>query len=288
MNITKQTRKYIEDAMSLQINDCHAVSGGSINRAYGLQTSSGKFFIKINDGIRYPGLFEAESNGLKLIGQTRTVAVPEVLLTGSVNSEIFLLLNWIDPILPTKKTSTLLGNQLARMHQCSSRYFGLNKDNYMGSLTQSNNKHTTWSAFYAEERLQPMVKIAAEKQLIDAQDTTAFDLLCKNLPNLFDEEPSSLLHGDLWGGNYLISADNEPYLIDPAVSYGNREFDLAMTTLFGGFSTDFYEAYNETFPLQKGWRKRTDLWNLYPLLLHLNLFGVGYLQQVRQCLKKYV
>jgi protein-ribulosamine 3-kinase len=158
----------------------------------------------------------------------------------------------------------------------------------MGSLPQSNKKHESWADFFIAERLMPMVKMAIGKRLLDNADAAKFDKLYKNLPGIFDEEAPSLIHGDLWGGNYLVDIDENPYLIDPALTYGHREFDIAMTTLFGGFSNEFYGAYRESFPLAKGWEGRIDLWNLYPLLVHLNLFGMWYLGQVRGCLGRYV
>ena len=134
----------------------------------------------------------------------------------------------------------------------------------------------------------PMVKLAADNKSLNQKDQKNFEQLYKNLPGLFNEEKPSLIHGDLWSGNYLIDENEQPYLIDPAVSYGHREFDMAMTTLFGGFFDEFYAAYDADFPLEKNWRQRVDLWNLYPLLLHLNLFGAAYLGQVRDCLGQYI
>jgi len=174
------------------------------------------------------------------------------------------------------------------MHKNTAGHFGLDRDNYMGSLPQSNKMHERWSDFFIEERLQPMVQMAADNKLLTGNDVTSFERVYKNLEGLFTEEDPSLIHGDLWRGNYLIDQSEKPYLIDPAVSYGHREFDIAMTTLFGGFSDGFYNAYNETFPLAKGWEGRVDLWNLYPLLVHLNLFGSGYLGEVRGCLRRYL
>jgi len=133
-----------------------------------------------------------------------------------------------------------------------------------------------------------MVSLAVDKRLLEYADAVNFEKLYAKLPELFDEEAPALLHGDLWSGNYLTTPADEPYLIDPAVYYGHREMDVAMTSLFGGFSNEFYQSYNEAFPLAKGWQQRTDLWNLYPLLVHLNLFGAGYLGRVRDALNRYL
>lgn len=272
----------------VQINGAKPVSGGSINQAYCLQTNAGKYMLKLNSKSAYPNMFACESTGLKTIADTDSIAVPAVILQDDLDDEGFLILEWIETRKPTEKASEQLGRQLAEMHKTSAAYFGLESDNYMGSLPQSNQYRNTWNTFYIEQRLQPMVKLAFDKRLLNETDIQNFDKLYAKLNNLFNEEPSSLIHGDLWGGNYLISTDEKPYLIDPAVSYSNREFDIAMTTLFGGFSESFYSAYHEHFPLNKGWNERIDLWNLYPLLLHLNLFGAGYLEQVREGVEGYV
>jgi protein-ribulosamine 3-kinase len=279
---------YIGQQLSINITAVSPVSGGSINSAYCLHTANEKYFVKVNSKSLYPGMFKAEAAGLNLIAKTSTITVPKVVLQGNVNDESLLVLEWIDARRPTMKTSELLGVQLAKIHFCTAGYFGLNDDNYMGSLHQSNKKHDTWSDFFISERLMPMVKMAVDKHLLTSKHVSDFEQLYKRLPGLFTEEPPSSIHGDLWGGNYLISEAGCPYLIDPAISYGNREFDIAMTTLFGGFSDGFYAAYNNALPLNKGWEGRLDLWNLYPLLLHLNLFGMGYLAQVVGCLKRYL
>ena len=286
--LTSDLANYIEEKLDADITDVKPVSGGSINRTYLIITSDKKYFIKLNSKTRYPGMFEAESQGLRVIAQANTIKTPEVILQDSVGDENFLLLEWIESRRPTAKASAKLGEQLAAMHRHSADKFGLDADNYMGSLHQSNKKHTTWADFFTEERLQPMVRMAIDKSWLTAKDIAGFEQLYKNLPGLFYEEQPSLIHGDLWSGNYIISADEHPYLIDPAISYGHREFDIAMTTLFGGFGDEFYAAYNEAFPLAKGWKQRVDLWNLYPLLVHLNLFGGGYLGQVRDCLMRYI
>ncbi|MCJ8211222.1 fructosamine kinase family protein [Mucilaginibacter sp. RS28] len=264
------------------------VSGGSINDAYCLETNHGKFMLKVNNAKVYPGMFAAEAKGLKTIASTNTIAVPTVILNGEFEDDSYLILEWIEAKRATLKASEALGRRLAEMHRNTAPAFGLDEGNYMGSLPQSNRKHATWKAFFVEERLQPMVKLAVEKRLLNHSEIQLFELLYLKLDDLFYEEQPALIHGDLWGGNYLARTDDKPYLIDPAISYGNREFDIAMTTLFGGFTNEFYSAYDEAFPLQKGWEERLDLWNLYPLLLHLNLFGRSYLGQVRAALNSYL
>ncbi|WP_345952463.1 fructosamine kinase family protein [Mucilaginibacter sp. PAMB04168] len=265
------------------------VSGGDINRAYCLRMHDGNMLMmKLNSNSAYPNMFELESRGLDLIRNTHTIAVPNVVLQAHYADHSFLLMEWIDSTKPSASTSALLGQQLAAMHRHTAARFGLGHDNYMGSLQQSNRMHNTWAEFFINERLQPMVQTAVNKQLLSNVDVKQFDRLYNIMSSLFEEEAPALIHGDLWGGNYLIANNGMPFLIDPAVSYGNREFDIAMTTLFGGFDKPFYDAYNEGFPLAHAWQQRLDLWNLYPLLLHLNLFGGGYLGQVKSCLQKYV
>ncbi|PJJ79512.1 fructosamine kinase family protein [Mucilaginibacter auburnensis] len=288
MTPSKGILAIVEAHLSTAITGSRFVSGGSINIAYELQTATGKYFLKVNHKTLYPGMFEAEAQGLQLMTQTGTVRVPSIILQGDAGNESFLLLEWIDSKRGSVQATTLLGTQLADMHRNTAERFGLDHDNYMGSLPQSNRKHNKWSDFFVQERLQPMVSMAVDKRLLEYADAGNFEKLYAKLPELFDEEAPALLHGDLWSGNYLTTPADEPYLIDPAVYYGNREADLAMTTLFGGFSNEFYLSYHEAFPLSKGWQQRTDLWNLYPLLVHLNLFGAGYLGRVRDAVNSYL
>lgn len=278
----------IELGLNASIKSIAPVTGGDINLAYRLQTTLGNFFIKINSRHKFPGIFESEESGLTAIRKTNAIAVPEVILQGATENETYLMLQWIDAGQSSGTSSQKLGRQLAQMHRNTSTQFGFKADNYMGSLHQSNKWHNSWAQFFIEERLEPMVKIAVNKNELVKSDMRQFNELYKKLPGLFTEEPPALLHGDLWGGNYLISTEAKAYLIDPAVSYGNREFDIAMTTLFGGFDRVFYEAYNQEFPLPPGWQQRLKLWNLYPLLVHVNLFGGMYARQVRENLSVFV
>ncbi|WP_413667811.1 fructosamine kinase family protein [Mucilaginibacter sp. Mucisp86] len=278
----------IESRLNTVVKKVSVVSGGDINQAYLLQTTVGNLFIKINDRHNYPNMFSKERQGLDAIREANAIAVPEVVLQGEFGNDSYLILEWINIGSANMLASSKLGMGLARMHKNTNARFGFYTDNYMGSLIQTNNWYTKWSDFFIEQRLQPMVKMATDKNELTRNDVHQFDRLYKKLPGLFTEEPPALLHGDLWGGNYLIDTDGKPYLIDPAVSYGNREFDIAMTTLFGGFDPAFYEAYNSEFPLQADWQQRLKLWNLYPLLVHVNLFGASYAKQVRENLSIFI
>ena len=263
------------------------VSGGSINTCYQLKAGN-LYFLKINDALKFPDMFRAEAEGLKLIRETNTIHVPNVIAHGNSGTEQFLLMRWIESGRNSTYVQEDLGRQLAAMHQHTAAQFGLDHNNYMGSLTQSNRVHSDWTDFFIAERLEPQIKIAVQKGLVSGSLHSDFQLLFSRLNNLYPREKPALVHGDLWSGNYMISASGEPLLIDPAAAFAHREVDIAMSTLFGGFDADFYRAYNEVFLLENAWEQRLDLWNLYPLLIHLNLFGAGYLQQVKSCLKRYL
>ncbi|MVN91330.1 fructosamine kinase family protein [Mucilaginibacter aquatilis] len=294
MAISIELKEYLANCLTacynnqIIIESINAVSGGDINLTYCIKSNVGKCMLKLNSKSAYPGMFKREAEGLQAIRSTQTIAVPQVILQFDFQDYSCLLMEWVEAINATPVASARLGCELAGMHTYTASQFGLDSDNYMGSLPQSNRKHDTWATFFTVERLEPMVKLAVDKELLTHTDVVAFEELYNRLPQLFDEEKPALMHGDLWGGNYLIRNDGKAYLIDPAVSYGHREFDIAMTTLFGGFSEKFYAEYNESFPLAKGWEQRVDLWNLYPLLLHLNLFGTSYLSQVKNGLQKYL
>ncbi|WP_374164233.1 fructosamine kinase family protein [Arcticibacter sp. MXS-1] len=292
MYISEQTLALISQSLAAvgvhkKIEIVRSVGGGSINSCYQLKAGQTLFFAKINNAGHFPEMFFKESAGLREIAHTETIKVPKVLACGTSPGEQFLVLQWINAGRPDQTAMALMGEKLAAMHRTSSSGFGLDYDNYMGSLEQRNQRHPSWTEFFIEERLKPQIKIASDKKLIDRVITAKFERLFTALPGLFDEEDPSLLHGDLWAGNYMISETGEPVLIDPAVSYGHREFDIAMTTLFGGFDEAFYQAYHDAFPLQSGWQERLDIWNLYPLLVHVNLFGSSYLAPIRSTLERF-
>lgn len=264
------------------------LGGGDINHALMLDTSSGKFFMKYNSASRYPGMFRSEAEGLELMKSTSTISVPEVIGFGEDGKEAFLLLQYLEPGHRSDKMMEEAGRLLALMHRNSSPDFGLDADNYIGSLPQKNTRYSTWTEFFATCRIEPMLRNARDKGLVDQRILKGFSNLLARLDDLVPSEAPALVHGDLWGGNYLACADGQVYLIDPAVYYGHREMDLSMTRLFGGFPEAFYKGYQSEFPLQPGWLQRTDIYNLYPLLVHVNLFGGGYIASVASIVSRFI
>ncbi|MGC8864108.1 MAG: fructosamine kinase family protein [Bacteroidales bacterium] len=261
--------------------------GGDINKALRLDTSAGCFFIKFNNAQRYPGMFKLEADGLNLMRKTQTVFVPEVIGYGDDGQDAFLLLEFLESGHRSNQAMEEAGRLLALMHRHSSPRFGLEHDNYIGSLPQKNTPYERWTDFFVACRIEPMLRKARDKGLADQKMQRGFEHLFSRLDELIPAEPPALVHGDLWGGNYLAASNSRVYLIDPAVYYGNREMDLAMTRLFGGFPDAFYEGYASEYPLQAGWVQRTEIHNLYPLLVHVNLFGGGYVSSVASIVGRF-
>lgn len=269
------------------IDKVSPLGGGDINEAFRLQTSAGPFFMKSNSASRFPGMFEKEARGLELLGGTGEIRVPEVIVHGQTGDDIFLVLEYIESA-PRKATFwSDFGRSLARMHTHGSDAFGLDHDNYMGSIPQSNRRHNNWPSFFAEERLEPMVRMARDGGYFRRDTVNAFERLYARLEDIFPEEPPALIHGDLWTGNHMVDDRGGACIIDPAVHYGHREMDIAMSRLFGSFDGEFYEAYHAEYPLEKGWQERVDICNLYPLLVHVNLFGEGYVGRVEIIMKNF-
>jgi len=270
---------------SFEILNSSSLSGGCINNVQLLKTNIGDFCIKYNLDDSFPEMFTSEAKGLILLKNAAEIFVPQVFYTGNAGRYSYILLEFINYGKKVPQFMNDFGRSLARLHKHTSDYFGLDIDNYMGSLPQVNTKHSSWNEFFIEERLKRQITIAGE--YFSSSDIRSFEKIYARLDELIPEEPPALLHGDLWGGNYMVSQEGKACLIDPAVYYGHREVDIAMTTLFGGFDEDFYSAYNEVYPLIKGWRQRLDIFKLYPLLIHLNLFGSGYLGSITSIIRRF-
>ncbi len=272
-----------------EINRIAGVGGGCINDARVVETNVGRFFVKYNDADRYPGMFEAEAKGLSLLADAGTLKVPEVVGCDRAGSHSLLVLEHIEGGTRRADFWEAFGEGLARMHrqQPESGRFGLDHDNYIGSLRQRNNTHHRWTDFFIAERLEEQLKMARDAGRVGKDVVRMFGVLYRYLPDFFPEEPPALLHGDLWSGNYMTGAEGQAAIIDPAVYYGHRYMDLGMSKLFGGFDTGFYQSYAETYPLESSWQQCMDIANLYPLMVHVNLFGGGYPGSVKSILRRF-
>lgn len=271
-------------ASETTISESKSVGGGSINHAAHLKTSFGDCFVKWNKKSAYPQMFELEEMGLHLLSTGNHIRVPKTIATGEAGDLSFLLMEWISSGSKTTDFWQIFGRQLAEIHSETSDQFGWSRDNYMGALHQSNAPSKSWSQFFIENRLEPQLKMAVDSGFTFK---SGFDKIYKVVESEVPVEKPALVHGDLWSGNFIATPDQKPVLIDPAAYFGHREVDVAMSTLFGGFHSDFYSSYNSQFPMEQGWQSRLDLHNLYPLLIHVNLFGSGYVSQVDQILRKF-
>jgi len=259
----------------LGIADAQPVSGGCIHRCYRASLKGRRVFLKVNDA-RFADAFAAEADGLAAL-RAAGCRAPEPVSHGASGAESYLLMEFVE--LKSRGDYAALGRMLAALHEHHGESFGWARDNYIGATPQKNDRSASWAEFWRERRLGPQLALAKRNgHVIDV--ARVCDLLEKHNP------APSLLHGDLWRGNagFLVAGENAgaPVLFDPAVYYGDREADLAMTELFGGFAPEFYSAYG---PLPAGYETRKHLYNLYHLLNHLNLFGGGYLAQVKSTLR---
>lgn len=267
----------------IHIIDISPLSGGDINEVFLLKCDEANYVVKLNNAIEYAGMFEAESKGLKLLKQTKSFKIPEVIDFGNIESTSFLLMEHIESGDASVKFWNDFALNLSIVHKTSQKNFGLSHDNFIGSLPQINNQEISASKFYINNRLEPQFQLAFNNGFCFSELENIFKNITDEIPN----EPPALIHGDLWNGNYLVSKNNIPVLIDPAVSYASREMDIAMMDLFGGFPNSVFSEYNNFFPLEAGWKKRIPIWQLYYLLVHLNLFGSGYLSRVKNIISLY-
>jgi len=262
------------------------VFGGDINKTFVLHTNAGRWFLKTNTAT-LPGMFEKEYNGLQQLRATNMLPVPQPLAHGSSGNEAFLVMEHIAKGQPTNNFWQQFGHGLAAVHKNPQAFFGLNEDNYIGTVLQPNKPADSWAAFYTQRIMGLMQQASAQKKCA-VDDVGLAEKLCLKFDALFPVEPPALLHGDLWSGNFMVGENGQPVIYDPAVYCGHREMDIAMTMLFGGFDRQFYTHYNETYPLQPGWQQRIQVCQLYPLLVHLLLFGGHYYDSAMGVIKKYV
>lgn len=270
----------------VEVIETQFLAGGDINTAAQVFSSEGVFFVKWNTADR-DGMFESEAKGLEVLRQTDAFDIPAVIGHGQQGDKAYLILEYIDTGRPMPTYWEVLGQRLAEQHSYTQPKFGLSFNNYIGSLPQDNTQTTKGFEFFFEKRLLPLAGMARYKGMISSDMLDRFYRLYQKLPTLLPNERPALLHGDLWSGNVMVNETGSPALIDPAVYYGYREAEIAYTTLFGGFEPRFYEAYTEAFPLEEGFQERVPIYNLYPLLVHLNLFGEGYLSGIEKVMKAF-
>lgn len=283
-----QLSKLLSHVLSkdVSVSNIQMQGGGCINKAAVLETSEGKMFVKWNYSNLH-NMFDVEVKGLEILRSAGEMVIPNVLGLIEEHDESFLFLEMIEPQKQEPRFWADFGVRLAKLHRHTSRSFGLEYDNYIGSLPQKNNQMDSWVDFFYQNRLMAQLNLAFENHKMDRSIMIHFENLYKRLNEILPVEAPALLHGDLWGGNVLKATDGTVSLIDPAVYYGHREMEMAYTKLFDNNPIEFYWAYNEEFPLASGFKERIEIYNLYPLLVHVNLFGGGYVNQVKKIVSKY-
>lgn len=273
---------------SISIISSRTCGGGCINNSRIIELSDGKtVFLKSNSN-KFRKMFAREAEGLELLDTGGGPRVPKVYAVKETENHQYLFMECIKSSAKEKDFFIKFGRAFALLHARSNSDFGLDSDNYLGSTVQKNSWKSSWSGFFAENRLLFQFELACRNYSEAAILKKGMENIIKKIADILPEPVRpSLLHGDLWGGNYMTDETGKAVLIDPAVYYGHSEADLAMTELFGGFSPDFYKGYNEAGEIDRSYRKRKDLYNLYHMLNHLNLFGLSYLGSCRSIISKY-
>jgi fructosamine-3-kinase len=271
----------------IQVSSISSISGGCIHNAQKISTNKGLYFVKLNRDTDVH-MFETEYAGLELLAEANELDVPKPLAFGIYSGQAYLILEFIESQHRKNDFWIDFGRSLANLHlKHKNDQYGLNHNNYIGRLDQFNDFHKDWITFFIDQRLEVQLKMAFNNSYIDEAYLERFGRFYKQLPGLLPVEPPSLLHGDLWSGNFMIGANGQPVIIDPAIYYGNREIELSFTQMFGGFDRLFYDSYFESFPLAPGFDDRVEIYNIYPHLVHVNLFGASYLGGVTSVLRKY-
>ncbi|MBK9335386.1 MAG: fructosamine kinase family protein [Lewinellaceae bacterium] len=289
MSLSPTLLTHLETRFQVVPTDIRPVRGGDIHQAFRLTGAGGRqWFVKTNTDAQASDMFRTEAQGLALLGASQCIRTPKIYGYGCTDDgHAYLLLEYVPPGYRNRLFWEQFGRGLANLHGNTSAVFGFAHDTFIGRLPQSNTRHDTWAAFYAEERLWPQMLLAREQGYFDSAAEQQLDRLCHNLAWRCPAEPPALTHGDLWSGNFLCDTDGLPVLIDPAAAFAHREMDLAMSRLFGGFDPAFYAAYSEAWPLENGFEQRVDIYQLYYLLVHVNLFGGGYADRVRGILEHF-
>jgi len=285
--IPNKIETHLSKILGNDLHNIRSVSGGSINQAYKISDGSFEYFLKLNAAAP-ADFFIKEAEGLRELKKAGTeLIIPDVIAAEEASEKHpgFLLMEFVP--LSRSGDSFAFGAGLAKLHQTKREHFGLESDNYIGSLPQKNSAHDNWLSFFSECRIEPQLKMAIASGKLQSGILHNWERLLSKLSDMIPDCSPSLLHGDLWGGNYLFDEDGSAVLIDPAVYYGHPEMDLAFSKMFGGFSADFYRGYESVKPLESGFEERVQIHNMYPLLVHVNLFGGHYTNQFISILNRF-
>ena len=284
MNNIETAKQIIKQELNSNIKELSQLGGGSINSVFLVELEKSKIVLKINDSLRFPGMFENEKKGLLKLNASG-VQTPQVIFERSKDNLAFLALEYI----PNGNFGNweLFGEKLAVLHMNKNEFFGLDYDNYIGSLRQVNKKENNWKGFYSNQRLLHLTRFAFDKELLSKTDSKKMEELCNKLDTYLPFAKPSLIHGDLWSGNLIFDGQGKPVFIDPAIYYGHPEMDWAMLSLFGSYPETAMKSYCNIIPLENNYFEREKIYQLYPLLVHLILFGRSYYRDISEILNFY-
>lgn len=284
MTLSAGLRSALQTTLATKVTHAERVHGGDINEAFVLTLSDGQRRFMKTHASPPRGMFRAEARGLGWLSVPEALRLPAVIAVADIDApQQFLVLEHIASASKSPDHDERLGRGLAALHRASPGAFGLDHDNFIATLAQTNRPADDWASFYASRRLEPMLRLAVDAGHATTGMRRAVTEVIARIESLVGpNEPPARLHGDLWGGNAITDELGHPCLIDPAVYAGHRELDLAMMRLFGGFGPRVFDAYAEAFPLAVGHQRRVPLYQLYPLLVHVNLFGLAYVTRAEQ------
>lgn len=283
----KQVEQYLKNSgIDFECSEFFSIGGGCINTCYGIVSpKKEKLFLKINT-LKHLDNFQKEKANLEYLKNKSLLKVPDVIGLFHDHTNAYLILEYLEKLPMTTEFYYSFGKGLATLHQHTENFFGWFEDNYIGNLPQKNQKHSKWSEFFVTQRLEPLVKVCYDKKIIEKKELRAFQNLYNQLETIFPEEPPALLHGDLWQGN-IMNSTLGACIFDAACYFGHREMDIAMSMLFGNLPPPFFDGYNEVYPIEKNFLERKDICNLYPLLVHTILFGMSYVYDIKNIIKKF-
>lgn len=271
---------HINYGISGTINRYHAIGGGCISFTYKIGISDKNYFLKFLSNEKYPNLYKTEVLGLLMLEKTEALEIPRIIVHDQTEDYQFLVLEYVDQSNRKNNYWSELAKGISKIHLNQNDYFGLDYPNFIGTLEQINTPKLQWKDFYMENRIYPQGHLAVNNKKLPKEIFRKFEILYNKFDDLVPKSTPSLLHGDFWYENIMPNQFGVPTLIDPSVYYGHREMDLAMADLFGGFPQDFFDTYQEQFPIEKGYDERRKWHQLYPLLVHVNLFGDNYAKRV--------